>query len=310
MTTRTGNPAQKRPFIVGVGNSSIDIVFGVDCLLDAPGKHFAHRHFIGGGGVASNGLVAAARLGADAALIGCVGDDGWGRQIREELNRCGVDTSAVMARTGARSPVSAVMVDACGERQIVNYTDPALFADTDGASFDAIERADCVLADLRWPAGMRHALERARSVGCPALVDFDLSPQTGTQAALELATHIVFSQPALARLTGHEDPAQGLEAVVKQTQALVGVTAGAKGAFWIEAGRRAHQPAFDVEVRDTTGAGDVFHGALALCIAQGASIGEGMCFAAAAAAIKCEGDGVRAAMPDRAAVDAFLRKRR
>ncbi|MGI9334092.1 MAG: PfkB family carbohydrate kinase [Gammaproteobacteria bacterium] len=295
------------PRVVGVGNASIDVVFGVDRLLERAGKHFAHRHFVGAGGVASNGLVAAARLGARAALIGRVGDDDWGRRIIEELERGGVDTAYVARRAGVGSAVSTVIVDNRGERQILNYTDPVLFAGTAGACFDAIDGADCVLADLRWPAGLSAALERARDLGLPALIDFDLSPDTGTEVALELATHIVFSQPALARMTGKSAPADGLEALSNRTRALIGVTAGEQGAYWLEAGELMHQPAFEVDARDTTGAGDVFHGALALAIAEGWSAPEGMRFAAAAAAIKCTGDGVRRAMPDRATVDTFLR---
>lgn len=298
---------QRPPRVIGVGNASIDIVFGVERLLERAGKHFARRHFVGGGGVASNGLVAAARLGARAALIGRVGDDDWGRRIIEELERGGVETTHVARRAGIGSAISAVVVDERGERQILNYTDPSLFEGCEGACFDAIDEAHCLLVDLRWPAGMRGALEHARARGVPALVDFDLSPDTGTEAALDLATHIVFSQPALARLTGKAEPADGLASLESRTDALIGVTSGEHGAFWLEAGELHHQPAFEVDARDTTGAGDVFHGALSLAIAEGWAIAEGMRFAAAAAAIKCTGDGVRRAMPDRARVEAFLR---
>ena len=268
-------------------------------MMRGAGKHMADQHVVGGGGVASNGTVAAARLGARAAFIGRVGDDAFGDIIIAELVAHGVATGAVARRPGTCSPVAAVVVAPCGERQVISHRDPRLFADAEGVDLRAIDDADCVLCDLRWPAGLEAALQRARARGVPALVDFDRSPDDGVASALTLATHIVFSQPALERLAGSSSPSDGLRAMRQRTDAFIGVTDGARGAWWLDAGGVVqHQRAFEVEARDTTGAGDAFHGALAVAIAEQQAHGDAFAFAQATAALKCRVHGARGRAAD------------
>ncbi len=292
--------------IVGVGNASLDVSFGAPALMRGAGKKFANRHALGGGGVASNGTVAAARLGAEAAFVGRVGDDAFGGLIIQDLMAHGVDTRAVARLPGMRSPVAAVVVAPCGDRQIISFTDAALFADANGADFHAVDRAHCVLCDLRWPAGLRAALKRARARGIPALVDFDRSPDAGVDSALALASHIVFSQPALTRLSQASSPADGLAVLRQRTNAFIGVTAGHEGAWWMEGDIVQHQPAFAIEVCDTTGAGDAFHGALAIAIAEAQPWAEAFAFAQATAALKCRQHGARTGLPTRTEVAELL----
>jgi sulfofructose kinase len=288
-----------------VGVAALDLVFSVDEIPTRPRKHFASGFREVGGGMAANAAVTVAALGGGARYVGRLGTDAIGDRIVAELEGLGVDTSRTPRVAGRSSPVSAVFVDRGGARLIVNHTDPGLFEDQT-IEGDDVAGADAVLADLRWPEGATAALRAAAARGRRAVLDFDLSPATGTDEPLTVATHVAFSQPALARLSGVEDPGEGLRSVRARTEAFLAVTAGADGVYWLADDAVRHLPAFPVRVVDTLGAGDVFHGALALGLAEDQPIEDALRLAAAAAALKCTRSGGRAGIPTRDEVEAFL----
>lgn len=294
--------------VVCVGLAVLDVVFEVATLPSGPGKNFARglRHV--GGGPAANGAVTVARLGGAAAFVGAVGDDLTGTRIAEDLTAEGIDISNLEVVAGTTSPTSAVMVDAVGERMIVNHLDASLHAGatTDASAFAA---ADAVLADLRWPAGARAGLEAAAAAGIPGVLDYDLTTPIDDAPLLAAASHIAFAAPALEARSGSSDPADGLVRMAERTDAWVAVTVGADGVYWLDDGTVRHLPAFDVEVVDTLGAGDVFHGALALALANGRPPADALDEASAAAALKCTRPGGRAGIPDADALTTFLMNR-
>jgi sulfofructose kinase len=292
--------------VVAVGTAVMDYIFAVDELPQGGGKHFASGYSEIGGGPAANGAVAAARLGARAALWARVGADAVGDRLIAELAGDGVDTTHVRRVAGGRSSLSAVMVDGRGERMIVNYTDADLDADASWLPLDGLAGADAILVHHRWPAGAAAVMERARSLGVPSVIDADVIPEREAEDLVILASHAAFSQGALRELTGTGDIADGLRAAHARTQGWVCVTAGSEGCYWIEDNSVRHQPAFAVEVVDTLGAGDVFHGALAVALGEGRGEADAVRFASAAAALKCTRFGGRAGIPERAEVDRFL----
>jgi sulfofructose kinase len=123
---------------------------------------------------------------------------------------------------------------------------------------------------------------------------------------LELASHVVFGREGLAAMAETPDIAQGLGRMREQTGAWLAVTCGGEGVYWLDDGQVRHLPAFEVEVVDTLAAGDVFHGALALALAERRPIEAALPFAAAAAAIKCTRFGGRDGIPNRAEVERLL----
>ena len=189
---------------------------------------------------------------------------------------------------------------------IVNYTDGDLDSDASWLPLDGLAGADAVLVHHRWPAGAAAVLEKARLLGVPSVIDADVIPEREAEGLVTLASHAAFSQGALRDLTGTGDIADGLRAAHGRTQGWVCVTAGAGGCTWLDDGALRHLPAFAVEVVDTLGAGDVFHGALAVALGEGRGEAEAVRFASAAAALKCTRFGGRAGIPDRAEVDRFL----
>jgi sulfofructose kinase len=152
-------------------------------------------------------------------------------------------------------------------------------------------------------------LHRARAQGWPALLDADRfrHPPEVVREVVAAATDVIFSRPGLAQLTGHDGIVEGLQTVVGPHR-LVAVTDGEAGVFWIEGGALRCQRPPPVQVSDTTGAGDAFHGAYALAVARGETVLDALRFATAVAAAKCTRPGGRAGLPDPAALADFLHR--
>jgi sulfofructose kinase len=290
-----------------VGIAVMDYLFFVDQLPEGGGKHYAAGYVEVGGGVAANAAAAIAILGGEARYVGRVGDDPVGGRIVRDLDALGVDVTRVEEIPGVGSPVSAVLVDAAGERIIINYTSEDLYAAGDTEQAGDVAGVDAVLVDVRWPAGAARALAAAAGAGIPSVFDFDRPMENGGRGLLDLASHVVFSEAALVATAGTSEPGAGLLEIREQTGAFLAVTTGAGGAWWLDGSEVRNQPVFPVEVVDTVGAGDVFHGALALALAEHQPEPAAIRFATAAAALKCSRPGGRAGTPTRAEVDELLK---
>lgn len=290
-----------------VGIAVQDRIYRVEKLPSGGGKNVAQDYFEVGGGPAATAAVAIARLGGSPFFIGRIGDDPAGDTILSELKSEGVKTNYTRVISGAKSSQSAILVDAEGERMIINYPSPDLVADTEWLDEIDFSAFDVVLADVRWHQGTKRSFELAREVGVPTILDADLTPQDITPL-VQLADHIVFSDPGLKKLTKIENYHDALQAVTKISSGVPYVTAGKEGCFWMDDKTIVKAPGFTVEVVDTTGAGDVFHGAFAYGIAEGMSVQQTVQFANAVAAVKCAQPGGRAGIPNKQQTLDFLQK--
>ncbi|MEM6462721.1 MAG: PfkB family carbohydrate kinase [Pseudomonadota bacterium] len=291
--------------VLAAGAAVVDFVFQLNEVPSRSEKHRARDAAIVGGGCAANAAVAVARLGGHAVLAARMGDDVIGDIILADLEKEGVDCSLVKRITGRRSSYSSVLVDPGGERSIVNFRDPQI---DDGESWlekMTLPAFDVALADTRWPDGARVAMQAARQRGVCGVLDGE-APVREAPAALGLASHIAFSQAGLIDYDSGTDPEEALRRASEETGAWVCVTQGAKGVLWLENGTVKHMPAFEVDVVDTLGAGDVWHGAFALGLGQGKSEAEAIAFASAAAALKCRRFGGRTGTPKGSEVADFL----
>lgn len=296
------------PTVLCVGHAVQDFVFTVPALPDRGEKYRASGFHSVGGGPAATAAVTIARLGGRAVLATRVGDDAAADMIVAELRGYGVDCRHVRHCAGCASSVSAVIVDARGERMIVNHLDQSLPVDPAWLPGPAAVGAQAVLVDTRWPEGALAALQAARAAGLPAVLDADRPiPMDG--ALLRAATHVAFSADALADYTGIAEPARGLAEVARSLPGWCCVTAGGEGVHAMENGAPRHYAAFVVPVVDTLGAGDVWHGAFALALAEGRDETAAVRSASAAAALKVQRTGGRTGAPTRAELDAFLAAR-
>ncbi|EAB9322393.1 sugar kinase [Shigella flexneri] len=260
-----------------VGITVMDRIYYVEGLPTESGKYVARNYTEVGGGPAATAAVAAARLGAQVDFIGRVGDDDAGNSLLAELESWGVNTRYTKRYNQAKSSQSAIMVDTKGERIIINYPSPDLLPDAEWLEEIDFSQWDVVLADVRWHDGAKKAFTLARQ-----------------------------AEPGLARLTGVKEMASALKQAQTLTNGHVYVTQGSAGCDWLENGGRQHQPAFKVDVVDTTGAGDVFHGALAVALATSGDLAESVRFASGVAALKCTRPGGRAGIPDCDQTRSFL----
>ena len=295
------------PLVVCLGMAVLDRIFTVPALPSGPTKLYATDMQEAGGGPASTAAAAVCRLGGQARLFGRVGTDVVGDTILTGLTRDGVDATGVRQVLGARSAWSAVAVDPQGERLILNTPGHGLDVSPDWIVGASLEGACAVLVDMGWPEGAACMLRLARKAGVPSVLDADLGPHAGAAALIALAEHVVFSAAGLAHHAGTPDPAEGLLRMrATAPGAMLGVTLGEDGYLWLDEGMARRSPAPRIAVRDTLGAGDVFHGAYALALAERRTVVDAARFANAAAALKCTRPGGRAGIPDRAEVDALL----
>ena len=295
------------PLVVCLGMAVLDRIFTVPALPAGPTKLYADTVREVGGGPASTAAAAVVRLGGQARLFGRVGADTVGDAVLAGLAADGVDAAGVRRLPGAQSAWSAVAVDTAGERLILNTPGRGLDVRPSWVGEGSVLGAGAVLVDMGWPAGAALLLQLARAAGIPTVLDADLGPNPGAAALIRLADHVVFSAQGLAHHAGTADAAEGLRRMAQRAPGTVGVTLGAAGFMWLDVGtpRRISAPA--VTAVDTLGAGDVFHGAYALALAERQGVTEAARFANAAAALKCARSGGRAGTPTRAEVDALLR---
>ena len=257
--------------------------------------------------MAANAAVAAARLGAEVELWSRVGDDPAGVSIRNGLKGEKVDVRYVHAFEEARSSTSAVIVDGQGERMIITQRDTSIPAGTSWLPIERVADASAVLCDLRWLEAVRVVLTRARREGVPTILDADLGGREALPELLSLVDYAVFSAPSLHEFARGMSDGEALQQVLRHGPRHAGVTLGARGYLWAERdGRSGHQPAFPVDVVDTTGAGDAFHGAFALGVAEGLPTEACARRAAAVAALKCTRLGSRAGLPTRSELELFV----
>ncbi|KAB2911941.1 MAG: hypothetical protein F9K29_21070 [Hyphomicrobiaceae bacterium] len=292
--------------IICVGHAALDRIYRIEAFPPVPTKVRAIEHVEAGGGMAANAAVAIARLGGKAELWSRIGDDAAGAAIRSGLKAEGVDVRYLQAFEGARSSTSAIIVDDKGERMIVGQRDAGMPSGTSWLPLERVKEADAVLGDLRWLEGIRAVFTRARKDGVPTLLDAELGAREALRGILKLTDYAIFSAPALREFAAGATDEERLDHVLSQGPLHAGVTLGKEGYLWREREHSGQVPAFNASVTDTTGAGDAFHGAFALMLAEGRTGNERARVAAAVAALKCARLGARAGLPTRAELEAFL----
>jgi sulfofructose kinase len=292
--------------IICVGHAALDRIYRIEAFPREPTKVRALEHVECGGGMAANAAVAIARLGGKAELWSRTGDDAAGSAIRAGLKAERVDVRYVQGFDGARSSTSAIIVDRKGERLIVGQRDAGMPSGTSWLPLERIKEADAVLGDVRWLEGLRVVFTRARKEKVPTILDADLGAREALGGILELTDYAIFCAPALREFAPGGSDVERLERVLSLGPRHAGVTLGREGYLWRERERSAEVPSFEVSVTDTTGAGDAFHGAFALMLAEGRPAAECARLATAVAALKCTRLGSRAGLPTRRELDAFL----
>lgn len=295
-------PVDARPNVICAGLSCVDHIWQVQSFPPTASRTDTGGYRIQGGGPAATAAVTVARLGGRACLWALHGDDPGGHFVLDELRRLGVDTEGVRVVDGATSWVSAILVTPDGERWIFPYRGEGL---VDAAPETRPERAGALLVDFRHPELCRQALEWAADRGIPTVGDLGNAAYWEMSEALDV---VIASEECAAEVLGRADPEAALAAMRWRPGQQVGITLGAEGYLYDAGQGLRHLPALPVEVVDTTGAGDVFHGAYAFAMASGWDADRCSAYALVTAALSCTGLG-RSAIPSGADVDRLLEQR-
>ena len=293
--------------VLCAGMAVLDEVFRVERFPTADAKTQASAFVSVIGGCAANAAIAISRLGGRAELVAALGGppaDMIGDRILAGLAQEGVTSRAVRV-PGATSAVSSVVVDAAGDRMITTHCDEKLFGATVADAAALVAGADALLVDNWLPDVVVPICAAARQRGTPVVVDGD-GPMHEASELVKLATHLVFAAEALRATTGVDDLGAALMRIGACTESFVAVTDGANDILWRDGDAVRRMPVFTVTVEDTLAAGDVFHGAFALALAEGAREVAALRFAAASAALKCTRWGGGSSAPRRDEVEVLL----
>ncbi len=299
--------------VVVVGSANVDLVVRVP-RFPGPGETTTGDDFaVHPGGKGANQAFAAGRLGARVHMVGRVGSDDQGRLLRASLEGAGVDTAALEVDAGAPTGVALITIDASGQNQIVIVpgANGRLCPEDMERERDLISSAGLLLLQLEVPLPTVEAAARLGRAG-GAVVILDPAPaRVECLKLLPLVDYVTPNETELATLVGSPGQRLGRAEALGLARSLLAwgprrvvAKLGAEGAFCISAGGERSWPGLAVSAVDTTGAGDVWNGAFATALAEGADEGEAGEFANTAAAISVTRAGAQPSMPTRAEVDA------
>jgi len=297
--------------ILCAGGAVQDIVMRVE-RFPAPGaKIQASDAVIIIGGQAGNAAVALARLGARVRYAGPIGapGDAAASFVQAALEREGIDCAGLVRVPGGTSSLSTIMVDRDGERTVTTRRGSNLNGVAPRDAGALVAGCDAVLLDNRYPDFALPVAIAAQARGLPRVLDFDRAAPADDPLLLA-STHVIASADALAGATGESDVAAGLQAMAKGFKGFLAVTHGPAGVTWRDGDAVRHMEAFTVDAVDTLGAGDTFHGAFTLRLAETGDVVDSLRFASAGAALKCTRFGGTSGAPTRDEVEEFLKARR
>jgi sugar/nucleoside kinase (ribokinase family) len=294
--------------IAGLGICSVDFL-GLMKKYPGPGEKIPMQAFSKqGGGLAGTALAAAARLGAKTAYLGKLGRDEHSQFLLEEFKKDGVNIEHVILEEGAQPPIAFIHVEQdTGERRIARYWQEFAL-NPDELDRRAIQNSRILFLEHHFVDAGIAAAKWIKEAGGMVVVDAEREVPR-FEVILQLADYIIVSQRFAAQQTRSDNPEKSAELFQQKYGGVAVVTAGENGAFCRTSESIFYQPVFQVGVVDTTGAGDVFHGAFMAGLIENWPLPKILEFAAAAAAMKCRGLGGRGMIPSRAEVMEFLREK-
>jgi len=280
--------------VVGVGLNATDTLLMVPHFPAYAGKIPFEEEIVSPGGQVASAMVACARLGLRTKYIGAIGDDERGRIQIESLRGTGINLDHVQTRRNCPNQSAYIIVDrSTGERTVLWRRDPCLRIAPEEISPEQITCARLLHVDGHDTPAVAHAAAIARRHGIPVTVDVD-TIYRGFESVLPNVDYLVASSEFPSNWTGNPDPLQAIEALQNEYgMKVAAMTLGAHGSLARVDGQFVYSPAFVVNCIDTTGAGDVFHGAFCYAVLQGMAMPEALEFCNAMAALNCTAIGAR-----------------
>ncbi len=296
--------------VLGLGCVAVDDLLYVPSFPAADEKVRVEQSARRCGGLTGAALVAAARQGARCVYAGCLGTDDLSQYAADNFAREGISTAPAPRLPEARVVRSVIVVGrGTGSRNIFFQAEGLLGAHDSLPSEEVIRSARVLFIDHYGMRGNLRAARLARAHGAAVVADFEDASAPVFEEVLGLVDHLILSKTFALRITGQPDAPRAALALWRPERVVVIVTCGAEGCWSVSAGAKpaaCHHGAFPVKAADTTGCGDVFHGAYAARLARAEPLDNCIRFAAAAAALKAMGNEI----PRLGDVEAFLAKLR
>ncbi len=300
---------EKKPFdVVGCGLNAMDYLITVPQYPAFNSKVRLVNHTLQPGGQAATAMVTLARLGCRTRYIGAIGSDELGQKQLESLAHAGIECSHVKIVEGGTSQLAFIIIDQLtGERTIIWDRDERLVMRPGDLDREAITSGRLLHLDGHDVAASVQAAQWAREEHIPVVIDLD-NAYPGVEELLPLVDYLVTSSEFPRRVTGIADHRAGLKALKDRFgNYFVAMTLGADGVLVYHEGDYIHGPGFQIDCRDTTGAGDAFHGGFMYGLMQQMSLGETLRFANAVGALNCRESGARGGLPTLGEVEELLR---
>lgn len=254
--------------ILCLGNATWDQTFTVGADQLKASKSYASGFSVNGGGVAATAAVAISDCGGNVDFIGRIGNDMIGKQITAELKSHGVNMDHCLIHDHAQSSIATIILSNDHFSQIYVFNDPAMPKETSSLFDIDLNGVVAVVADLTWVEGAKVLFERAKCLGIPTFLRISFYSDTILEL-LHLADVSVFNHPALLSMTSDINHKRALSKAKKKTDGSQVVTLGNRGCAWLHEGSIGSLNANKINEIDSTGAGDIFIGILAMCVGQG-----------------------------------------
>jgi ribokinase len=298
--------------VLGLGCATVDDLLYVEAFPAPDAKTRVLRSERQGGGLTATALVAASRLGARCAYAAMLGHDEYSQFVAQNLRRENVDLKHIVWSDDARPIHSTIVVDTQRHtRNIFFQIGGAVGAHDELPHADVIRSTRVLFLDHYGTTGGIRAAHIARAAGIPIVADLERENVPRFAELLALVDHLIVSQAFALQYTSTHSPAAAALALWNKYRQVVIVTGGVEGCWSVSAEepkQARHHAAYKVETVDTTGCGDVFHGAYAASLAHGYNLEQRVRFASAAAAIKATRHGAQTGIPNRVQVEGFLER--
>ncbi len=292
--------------VVGLGQCCIDYLGTVENYPDINNKEEVNNFTIQGGGPVATALVTLSRLGASTSFIGKISDDYFGDLIKDSLRSEFVHIDNIVVERDKRSQFAFIVIEKeSGKRTVLWSRATVTPLGSDEINVDVIKSAKALLLDGLEKGCSVAAAEYAREAGITVVVDAG-SMRDSTLALINLSDYFIASEDFTKQFSSTNDPKAVAIELLRLGAKTVIVTLGEKGSICVTPEKYFCQLAFKVNAVDTTGCGDVFHGAFIFGLLQKWNLNEIMQFASATAALKCRKIGGRTAIPDLRDVEEFM----
>jgi sulfofructose kinase len=293
--------------VLGIGLNATDTLLLLPEFPAYAGKVAYGQELLTPGGQVATAMVTCAKLGLRTKYIGTIGDDFRGNVQRQSLQETGVDISGLILRSECPNQTAYILIDQrTGERTVLWHRANCLRLTAAEMRPEDIAGAKLLHLDGYDTEAAAYAASLAQQHGIPVSLDVD-TVYPGFDCVLKHVDYLVASSSWPGKWTGEKDPFVALARLQREYALRVSaMTLGERGSLALENGRWTYSPAFEVRCADTTGAGDVFHGAFCYAMLAGMSMSAALDFSNAAAALNCTAIGARGHIPARSEVDSLI----